>query len=327
MYPFRYARARDALAAAQGAERSPTTRYVAGGTSIVDLMKIHVERPTELVDINALPLSQIEERADGLWIGALVKNSDAAHHPLVAERYRAVSEALLSGASPQLRNMASTGGNLLQRTRCPYFRDLGAPCNKREPGSGCSAIGGYNRMHAILGGSEQCIAVHPSDLCVALVALEATVHTQHAKGTRAIPMADFHVLPGAHPERETVLGQGELITHVSLPKTAFFARSRYVKVRDRAAFAFALASAAVALDVQDGQVIAARVAFGGIGTRPWRSPEAEQALVGKPATRATFETAAGAALAAAKPREHNAFKLALARQTLIRALETARGAS
>jgi len=321
VHPFEYVRAREFRAAVE-AGRSGEASYVAGGTSILDLMKLGVERPRRIVDINALPYQKVEESADGVSIGALARNSDVAEHPLIKARYPAVSQALLSGASPQLRNMASMAGNLLQRTRCPYFREVASACNKRRPGSGCAAMDGYNRVHAILGASSSCIAVHPSDLCVALVALEASVHTERSSGRRAIPIADFHRLPADHPELETVLEPGEIITHISLPATPFFSRSRYVKVRDRASFAFALASAAVALEVGEGKVRAARVALGGVATKPWRSLETEAALIGEPATLATFQRAAALAVATAQPRKHNAFKVALLKSTLVRALSS-----
>jgi xanthine dehydrogenase YagS FAD-binding subunit len=265
---------------------------------------------------------RIEESAAGLVVGALVKNSDLADHPAVRARYPVLSEALAAGASPQLRNMATVGGNLMQRTRCAYFRNCFPSCNKRSPGSGCAALDGYNRSHAVLGVSGHCIATHPSDMSVALVALDAVVHTQSARGTRQIPIADFHLLPGAHPERETVLDKGELVTHVVLPRTGFSARSRYVKVRDRASYDFALASAAVALETEAGLVRQARVALGGGTTKPWRSIEAEKALLGRPADRASFERAAARALEGAAPRAHNAFKVALMKSTLVRALES-----
>jgi xanthine dehydrogenase YagS FAD-binding subunit len=324
--PFQYVRVgetRDATAAARAGEAS----YVAGGTSILDLMKLGVERPTKIVDINALPFQKVEETSGGVSIGALARNSDVADHPLIKKRYPAVAQALLSGASPQLRNMASMSGNLLQRTRCPYFREMASPCNKRRPGSGCAAMDGYNRVHAVLGTSPACIAVHPSDLCVALVALEASVHTERRDGAHAIPMAKFHRLPGDHPELETVLEPGEIITHITLPATSFFARSRYVKVRDRASFAFALASAAVALDVADGKIRSARIALGGATTKPWRSAEAERALIGQPATLPVFERAAEVSMATAQPRKHNAFKVGLLKNTLVHALSTVAEAS
>jgi xanthine dehydrogenase YagS FAD-binding subunit len=324
MHPFEYMRVREtrnAIDAGGGRD----ARFVAGGTSILDLMKLGVETPSRVVDINALPYRQIEEEEHGLSIGALAKNSDVAEHPLVKSRYPALSQALLSGASPQLRNMASMSGNLLQRTRCPYFRNMNEACNKRKPGSGCAARDGFNRVHAILGASEACIAVHPSDLCVALVALEATVHTERLAGPRAIPMGEFHRLPGDRPELENTLEPGEVITRITLPAKAYFARSRYLKVRDRASFAFALASAAVALDVVDGTVREARIAVGGVATKPWRCAEAEQALAGQPVGPALFERAAAVCMQHAEARKHNAFKVPLLKNTLVRALSQVAG--
>jgi xanthine dehydrogenase YagS FAD-binding subunit len=320
MHPFSYTRAADVQSATNlGAERG--TRFLAGGTTLIDLMKLDVEQPARLVDITGLPLADISALpGGGLRIGAMVRNADAAHNELVRSRYPVLSQALLAGASGQLRNMATTGGNLLQRTRCVYFRDPAMPCNKREPGTGCSAFHGYNRQHAILGTSEHCIATHPSDMAVALVALDARVRIAGASGERVVPLADFHPLPGDHPERESVLEPGELITAVELPSLPFATRSLYLKVRDRASFAFALAAAAVALDLRDGAIHDARVALGGVGTKPWRSHEAERALVGAQPGRDVFSRAADAALAGAVPREHNAFKIELARRTLVRAL-------
>ncbi|HVG61030.1 MAG TPA: xanthine dehydrogenase family protein subunit M [Hyalangium sp.] len=321
-----YVAAQDTKAALEKLSSRPAdAALIGGGTNLVDLMKIHVQNPALLVDINGLPLSEIQEVDGGLRIGALVRNSDLAHHPLVRERYPVLSEALLSGASPQVRNMATVGGNILQRTRCSYFRDTSQPCNKREPGSGCAAMEGYNRMHAVLGVSESCIAANPSDMNVALVALDATVHLMGPEGERKVSFGDFHLLPGAHPERETVLQPGEIITHVTVPASRFAARSRYLKVRDRASFSFALASAAVAIELDGKTIQDARVALGGVGTRPWRSPEAEKALIGQPADELRFKAAAEAALKGAKPRVHNVFKIELARRTLIRALALAAG--
>jgi xanthine dehydrogenase YagS FAD-binding subunit len=291
-------------------------------------MKLDVETPTRLVDINGLGarhayLNEIGPLPDGgLRIGALVRNSDLAWSTVVKERYPVLSEALLAGASGQIRNMASVGGNLMQRTRCYYFRDTAMPCNKREPGSGCSAIEGHNRIHAVLGTSNQCIATSPGDMPVALVALDATVRVSGPQGERTIPLVDFHLLPGAHPERETVLRQGEMITAVDVPALPWARRSHYRKVRDRASYAFALASAAVALDLDGTRIRNARVALGGVGTKPWRSPEAERALVGQPATPAAFRAAAEEALRGAKGYQENAFKIELAKRTLVRALTT-----
>lgn len=324
MQPFRYVHAESADAAVAAAAL-PGARFIAGGTTLVDLMRLDVMRPQAVVDITALPLAQVEEAGGGLKIGALVTNTDLAYHPLVQQRYPALSEALLSGASPQLRNMATVGGNLLQRTRCPYFRDGVSACNKRTPGSGCAAQGGVTRSHAVLGTSKACIAAHPSDMCVALVALDAIVHTHSAAGNRTIPIADFHTLPGDHPEVENALVAGELVTHVELPALPFAAKSRYTKVRDRASFAFALASAAVALDIAGGRIVQARIALGGVGTRPWRAKEAEQALIGQPPKVESFQHAAEVALTGAKPQgadsSGNAFKIELARRTLVRALQ------
>ena len=321
MHPFSFTTAESADAALRLAADDPRARYLAGGTTLVDLMKLDVEQPTQLIDITTLPLAEVTTLPNGaLRIGAMVRNSDLAHNDEVRRRYPMLSQALLAGASGQLRNMATTGGNLLQRTRCPYFRDTAMPCNKREPGSGCSALHGENRGHAVLGTSESCIATHPSDMAVALVALDAVVHTTGPRGERAIPIAELHRMPGDHPEIETTLAPGELITAVEIPALPFAARSLYVKVRDRASYAFALASAAVAIDVEGGTVHEARVALGGVGTVPWRSRAAEDAMRGRPATIATYRAAAEAALVGAVPRKDNAFKIELARRTLVRAL-------
>jgi xanthine dehydrogenase YagS FAD-binding subunit len=324
--PFTYVRPPDTKAAIAAAGTSGA-RFLAGGTTLIDLMRLEVMNPTALVDLGRLPLAAIEPHGSGIRIGAMARNSDVATHALVVERYPLLAQAILDGASQQVRNMATVGGNLLQRTRCPYFRDPSVACNKRTPGAGCSALEGYTRSHAILGTSPSCIATHPSDMCVALAALDAVVHTRNGGRERAIPIGDFHTLPGEHPEVENVLEQGELITHVELPASPFAAHTRYVKVRDRAAFAFALASAAVALDVADGRIRAARVALGGVATKPWRSVEAEQALVGQPPNRASFARAAAAALVEPKPHRDNAFKVDLARRTIVRALELAWGVS
>src|SRR6202045_769240 len=301
MHPFELIRATDVTQAIQGAAKSSTAkrgaliRFVGGGTTLIYLMKLDVERPQTVIDINGLPLNKVEALPDGgLKIGAVVRNSDLAYHPAVVRDYPVLSEALLSGASGQLRNMASTGGNLLQRTRCVYFRDPATPCNKREPGSGCSAIDGYNRGLAILGTSEQCIATNPSDMNVAMAALEATVHVRGAKGERAIPITDFHVLPGNPPQRETGLEPGDLITHVTLPPPAPGNRSLYLKLRDRMSYEFALASAAVVITAANGKITRARIAMGGVGTKPWRSTEAEGELTNQQATQAVFQKAAEA---------------------------------
>jgi len=298
-------------------------KFIAGGTTLVDLLKLGVETPPHLVDITRLPLAQVEELPNGgLRVGAMVRNSDLARHPLVLERYPVLSLALLSGASPQLRNMATTGGNLLQRTRCPYFRDpTYANCNKRNPGAGCAALEGHHRAMAVLGTSDHCIATHPSDMCVAMTALEATIFIEGPKGKRSVSIGDFYKLPGETPHIENVLEPGELITHVKLPPAA--KGQTYLKLRDRASYEFALASAAVVAQVEGGHVRSVRIALGGVGTRPWRSHEAEKALTGKAATPANFKLAAEAALKEAKPRDENGFKVELARRCLTRALKTA----
>jgi xanthine dehydrogenase YagS FAD-binding subunit len=325
MNPFTFThvtRPEEAIAAVSG---NPQAAFVAGGTTLVDLLRLDVEKPAALVDINALPLTKIESLpGGGVRIGALVRNSDLANDPMIRKRYPVLSEALLSGASPQLRNMATVGGNLMQRTRCYYFRDAVSPCNKRVPGSGCAALEGYNRIHAVLGTSDKCIATHPGDMPVALVALDATVRTRRRDGSeRTIPLTDFHVAYGEDPARESVLEHGELITAVDLPATPWFARSHYLKLRDRASYEFALASAAVALDLDGSSIRAARVALGGVGTKPWRSREAEQALAGAKAGEAAFRAAAEAALRGARPQKDNGFKIELAKRTLTRALATA----
>jgi xanthine dehydrogenase YagS FAD-binding subunit len=320
MEPFKYLTAIDERSAHDSATESGA-RYLAGGTTLLDLMKLNVERPVLLVDINKLPLARIEELADGtVRVGAMVRNSDMANHHVIRSRYPLLSRAILAGASPQLRNMATTGGNLLQRTRCYYFRDSSASCNKRNPGAGCAAVEGYNRIHAVLGTSEHCIATHPSDLSVALAALDAVVRLHGRSGERIVPFTDFHVTPGDHPERETVIEPGDLITAVDIPPLPFATRSVYLKVRDRASYAFALASAAVALDVKAGAIRDARIALGGVATKPWRAREAERTLLGQRPDAAVYRAAADAALAGAVPRTHNAFKIDLAKRTLVRAL-------
>ena len=327
MQPFKYVRVSDEARALE-AVTPPNARFIAGGTLLVDLMKLGVETPTDLVDLNGLPLDRIEKVAEGLKIGALSRNSDLANDPTVKAGFPVLREALLSGASPQLRNLATLGGNLMQRTRCIYFRDLAYDaCNKRKPGSGCAAMTGWTRMHAVLGASDQCIAAHPSDMAVALAALDATVHVSGPKGPRTIPIADFHVLPGPHPDVETALAHGEMITHLILPDSRFAARSRYVKARDRASYAFALASAAVALEIEGGMIKQARIALGGVATKPWRSREAEQKLEGQKPGREVFLAAAEAALAGATTRKDNAFKVELGKRVVVRALELAGGAS
>ncbi|WP_437276803.1 xanthine dehydrogenase family protein subunit M [Sorangium sp. So ce375] len=329
MKPFRYMEGESAEAATRAVTSAPGAVFFAGGTTLIDLMKIDVVSPDTLVDIRRLPLASITEDGEGVHIGANVRNSQLAWHATIRERYPVLSEAILSGASTQLRNMATTAGNILQRTRCPYFRDVHAACNKREPGSGCDAIDGFNRSHAVLGTTEHCIATYPSDMSAALVLLDAVVRTRKPDGTtRSIPLEDLHLLPGDTPERETVLEHGELITHVDLPHLSYARRSHYLKVRDRASYEFALASAAVALDMDGETIRAARVALGGVATKPWRCPEAERVLAGRRATADSFRAAADAALAGAVPRRHNGFKIELAQRALVRALSelTARAA-
>ena len=330
MESFAFSRAANADQAIEAAARSSTAqqgaevRFVAGGTTLIDLMKLDVERPQQVVDINHLPLAKVESLPDGgLKIGALVRNADLAQHPIVQRDYPVLSQALLSGASAQLRNMATTGGNLLQRTRCVYFRDAYMPCNKREPGSGCSAIDGFNRTLAILGVSKHCIATNPSDMNVALTALEATVVIRGVKGERQVPIGEFFLLPGDTPQNETSMMPGDLITHVILPPPHPGVRSNYLKLRDRASYEFALASSAVLLAVERGVVSYVRIALGGVGTKPWRSPEAEQTILGRPPTAENFASAASSALRNAKPQSGNAFKIELARRCLVHSLVTA----
>jgi len=332
MERFQFTKARTVLEAIGIAAQSTTAqqgapiRFLAGGTTLVDLMKLDVERPTRLVDINHLELNKIERTSDGgLSIGALVRNAALAHDPAVVRDYRVLSEALLSGASAQLRNVATTSGNLLQRTRCMYFRNTAMACNKREPGSGCSAIEGDNRTLAILGTSPQCIATNPSDMNVALAALEATVHVQGAHGTRAIPFQDFHLVPGDTPHRETVLEPGDLVTHITLPAPRPGATSRYLKLRDRASYEFALASAAVVVEVAGGRFRYVRLAMGGIGTKPWRMTAAEQALTGAAVDEGTIRQAATVALRDARPQSENGFKVELAQRCLAHTLRLATG--
>lgn len=321
MKPFDYQRAKDAPDAVAAVRSRPDAAFLAGGTNLVDQMRLGVAAPELLVDVSGLALDRIEQLPDGgLHIGAQVRNSDLAADPLVRSRYPLLARALLSGASGQLRNLATTGGNLLQRTRCPYFQDVTTPCNKREPGSGCSALDGHNRDHAILGASLECVAVHPSDMAVALAALDASVLVHGSEGQRRISLAGFHRLPGDQPQRDTVLEHGDLITGVELPPLSFAKHSRYRKVRDRASFAFALVSVAAALDVQGGVVADARVALGGVAHKPWRAYRSEERLRGSPATVETFVTAAEAELAAAEPLRDNGFKVPLARNAIVSVL-------
>jgi len=320
MQPFTYERAATPAAAIAAFGAHPGARYIAGGTNLLDLMKLQVETPAHLVDVSRLDLTGIEDTLDGgLRIGALVHNTALASHMAVRSRYPVLAEAILAGASGQLRNKASTGGNFVQRTRCGYFYDTARPCNKRQPGTGCGAIGGHNRIHAILGASEHCIATHPSDMAVAMQALDAVLHVQGADGPRQVPVDALYRLPGDTPHLEYTLGSGELITAVELPP-APAGRMRYRKVRDRASYAFALVSVAVALDVRDGTVTTARIALGGVAHKPWRAHAAEAALIGKPATEATFLAAAEAELAPARGWGGNDFKSPLARRTIARTL-------
>jgi xanthine dehydrogenase YagS FAD-binding subunit len=330
---FQLSRAQDvrtaieAGASSRTAQQGAEVRFLAGGTTLLDLMKLNVERPGRVIDISRLPLNRVEATSDGgVKIGATVRNADLAQHPLIRDAYPVLSQALLAGASAQLRNMATTGGNLLQRTRCVYFRDTAMACNKREPGSGCAAISGFNRTQAILGTSDTCIASNPSDMNVALMALEATIHIQGTRGERSVAIDDFFLLPGTTPERETVLEPGDLITHVTLAPAAAGSRSVYLKLRDRASYEFALASAAVIATVTDGRVSHVRVALGGVGAKPWRSREAEAALALAAPDAASFERAAVDALAGAQPQSQNGFKVELAQRCLIHALKLATAA-
>ncbi len=306
------------------AQSQQGARFIAGGTTLLDLMKLNVERPSQVIDINLLPLNQVEKLPDGrLRIGALVRNSDLAHHPAVVSDYSVLSQALLAGASAQLRNMATTGGNLLQRTRCMYFRNDAMACNKRMPGSGCSAIEGDNRTLAILGTSKDCIATNPSDMNVALTALEAVVHIQGAKGERDVAIGDFFLVPGSTPQRETVLERGDLITYVTLPAARAGSKQVYLKLRDRASYEFALSSAAIVAVVNGGKLEFVRVALGGVGTKPWRSLEAERVLHGKTPDEKLYRQAAEAALHGAQPQSDNAFKIPLAKRCITHALTLA----
>jgi xanthine dehydrogenase YagS FAD-binding subunit len=324
MINFQYARAADVVDAVRQIVADPAAKFIAGGTNLIDLIKYDVERPARVIDITHLPLKTVEETSsDGLRIGALVPNSDLAYHPLIENRYPLLSNAILAGASQQLRNMASTGGNLLQRTRCLYFYDTATPCNKREPGSGCSAINGLNRINAILGTSDACIATHPSDMCVALAALEATVHVAGPAGERAIAFADFHRLPGDTPDIDTNLAPSEIILAVELPPQGFATNYSYLKIRDRLSYAFALVSVAAALEIEGGRIKEARLALGGVAHKPWRNPEAEAALRGEAADRTAFAKAADILLRDSRGFAHNAFKIDLARRAIERALTQA----
>ena len=321
----RFARAADAAGAVAA---RPGAMFLAGGTTLVDLMKIDVLTPDTVVDVRPLGLSGIDVSDHAISVGAAVTNSQLAWHPVVRDRYPVLAEAILAGATTQIRNMATVAGNILQRTRCSYFRDVHASCNRRQPGSGCDAIDGFNRGHAVLGVSEHCIATHPSDMCVGLAVLDAVVHTVRADGSaRSIPFGEFHHAPGDTPHVEFALVYGELITHLVIPNLPAARRSHYLKVRDRASYEFALASAAVVLDLDGDTIRAARLGLGGIATRPWRATEAEQSLTGRKASDATFRDAAEIALAGAVAREHNHFKIDLAKRTIVRAFATARDAN
>lgn len=295
-------------------------QFIAGGTTLVDLVKLEVMTPSQLLDINGLPIYGIEVTADGIRIGALEKMSDVAEHPEVIAKYPVISQALLKSASAQIRNMASIGGNLLQRTRCGYFRDVSTPCNKRQPGSGCPALEGWNRSHAILGTSSSCVATHPSDLAVALVALDSSILLQSGNHERVLKLDDFYRVPGETPENENQLNPGELITEIRVPRLPWAQRSTYLKIRDRESYEFALASVAAALEVDGDHIRDARVAVGGVGTKPWSLPQVRDALIGKPLNQSTFEAAAKLATEGAQPLRHNAFKVELVQRTIVRAL-------
>jgi xanthine dehydrogenase YagS FAD-binding subunit len=328
MRPFKYVLSDTPETAVRAVSSSPTAKFLAGGTNILDLMKEDIERPTELVDINKLNLAEIRSTSRGISIGALAKNTDTANHPLVRQNYPLLTKAILAGASGQLRNMATNGGNLMQRTRCQYFYDIAMPCNKRDPGTGCGAMQGINRIHAILGYSDKCIATYPGDMANALYALDAVVRTRRANGDeRTIPIQDFHRLPGNTPEKDNNLEHGELIVAIELPKNNFAGSSYYLKVRDRASYAFAMVAVATALEVSGGKggraIKQARVVLGGVAHKPWRSAEAEAELLGKPANDDSFKAAAEAALRGAKPFEHNAYKVELGKRAIVLALQEA----
>jgi xanthine dehydrogenase YagS FAD-binding subunit len=328
MNNFEYSRATDVADAVRQIAADPTARFIAGGTNLIDLMKYDVVRPGRLIDITRLPLNTIQETAKGgVRIGALVANTDLAYHPLIESRYPLVSHAILAGASQQLRNMASSGGNLLQRTRCFYFYDVATPCNKRQPGSGCSAIGGINRINAILGTSDACIATHPSDMCVALAALDASVHVAGPNGERAIAFADFHRLPADTPHLDNNLAPDEIVTAIELPAKGFAANSSYLKIRDRLSYAFALVSVAAALELDGGKIKEARLALGGVAHKPWRDTDAEASLRGQAPDATAFAKAADLVLRGAKAFSHNAFKIDLARRTIVRTLTQAANAT
>jgi xanthine dehydrogenase YagS FAD-binding subunit len=334
MNPFSYSRPEAVADALQEVARQPIAKFIGGGTNLIDLMKMNVEHPGQLVDVNHLPLGEITELSDGgLRLGATVTNADTAWHPLVEQRYPLLSKTILAGASPQLRNMATNGGNLFQRTRCYYFYDPQTSCNKREPGSGCPAVNGYNRIHAILGMDKNecqnpdsktaCIATHPSDMCVALAALEAVVQITGPNGDRAVPMAEFHRLPGEEPWRDNTLQPGELVTSIDLPAKGFADHYTYVKIRDRSSYAFALVSVAVGLELDGNLISDVRLAMGGVAHKPWRKPEAEQRLIGQPATDENFQAVADILLDGAVGFGHNTFKIELGKRAIVRALREA----
>ena len=326
MRPFKYTRAADPAAAARAVAANPRAKFLAGGTNILDLMKEDVERPEELVDLSRLKLTEIKGSGGGVSIGALATNSATANHPLIRKNYPLLTQAIVAGASGQLRNMATNGGNLLQRTRCQYFYDTAMPCNKREPGTGCGALGGLNRIHAILGWSEKCVATYPGDMANALYALDAVVRVRGAQGReRTIPVGEFHRLPGDTPDRDTNLAHGELITAIELPRSNFAKNYYYLKVRDRASYAFALVAVAAAFEMDGDKIKQARVVLGGVAHKPWRSREAEAELTGRPASEESFRRAADAALAGAKPLAHNAYKVELGKRAVVRALMRAGG--
>lgn len=323
MHPFTYVRAGAVQQAISDAGNDPRTSFLAGGTTLIDLMKLHVETPARLVDINRVPETEIKLQADGsVRMGALARNTEVAYHPLITERFPVISQAMLSGASPQLRNMATVGGNLLQRTRCPYFRDTFSPCNKRNPGSGCAAMEGFNRSCAVVGTSESCVASNPSDFGVALTAMDAVVNVRSTSGERSIRFSDFHLLPGTTPHLETQLRRGELITSVSIPANKFSAKSHYLKFRDRASYEFALVSVAAAMSVENGVINGAKLALGGVGTKPWRCYSAEPMLLGQKPSDELFNRIGEHVMKDAKPLKYNGFKVELAKRAVVRALQT-----
>jgi xanthine dehydrogenase YagS FAD-binding subunit len=320
MRPFSYARPASSQDAISNLKDAPDACFIAGGTTLIDLMKLGVESPNHLIDVNRLEMSRVEDNDKSVVIGSLISNQALAEHEVIEKEFPVLSQALLSGATVQLRNMATVGGNLLQRTRCYYFRDTETPCNKREPGSGCPALEGFNRIHAILGTSSHCIASNPSDMSVALSALEAVVWIKGPGGERKVPIVDFHLLPGDTPHKETVLEHGELITAVEIPKSSLARQSHYEKVRDRASYAFALVSVAAAMETQNGKISAVRIGLGSVAPKPWRATKAEAYLIGKPVDAEYFRKAGEIALEDAQPKGHNKFKVELAKRTIVRAL-------